>query len=117
MQDGLWTEPHVHMTSEVYTEKNKEHLQWLKFQWKAQQCCGSFKTISNALLIWTPAKFNAGLLIEIIWEGNPVTETDWLIHNETKITKKTVISTNNDASKEIISSPWIKNKTEIQPEY
>jgi hypothetical protein len=51
------------MTSEVYTEKNKEHLQQLKFQWEAQQCCGSFKTISKALLIWTLAKFNAGLLI------------------------------------------------------
>ena len=23
MQDGLWTEPHVHMTLEVYTKKNK----------------------------------------------------------------------------------------------
>jgi hypothetical protein len=32
--------------------------------------------ISNVLLIWTPAKFNAGMLIEIIWEGNPATETD-----------------------------------------
>jgi hypothetical protein len=32
--------------------------------------------ISNALLIWTPAKFNAEMLIEIILEGNPATETD-----------------------------------------
>lgn len=88
MEDGLWTEPHVHMTSEVYTDKNNEHLQWAKFQWQAQQCYGSFKTTQNALLIRTPVKCNADLLLETIWTGNLVTETGWLTHNETNITKK-----------------------------
>jgi hypothetical protein len=38
VKDGLCTEPHVHMKSEVYIGENKEHLHCVKFQWEEEQC-------------------------------------------------------------------------------